>query len=73
MVEMMNYFLEFFYQAVQLLFSIVSIDGYSFGYMILGALIVSMIIAGTIGAVGIVTNNMRRSSMSRRYDSGGDE
>lgn len=68
MVDVMNWFLTFFAKCINLLFSIVSIDGYSFGYMVLAACIVGVIVAGTIGVVGIVSNSIRRYSEAERRD-----
>lgn len=69
MVDLMNWFLSFFAKCITLLFSMVSIDGYSFGYMILAACIVGVIVAGTIGVVGIVSGAIRRYSDAERRDS----
>lgn len=70
MVDMMNWFLEFFRKCITLLFSMVSIDGYSFGYMILGALVVGVVVLGTVGAVGILARSIQRYSDSSKRDKG---
>lgn len=60
MVEISNWFLQFVKDMVLAIVSIKSADGYSLGNMIVGAAIVGVIIAGTIGSVAIVTRRVNR-------------
>lgn len=60
MVEISNWFLQFVKDMVVAIVSIKSTDGYSLGNMIVGAAIVGVIIAGTIGSVAIVTRRINR-------------
>lgn len=74
MVGFMNWILTFFRDAIVTLFSFVSSDGYSLGYMILGAAIVGMVVSATIGSVALVSNMIRVNSYidSKRSRHGGD-
>lgn len=58
MLEISNWFLQFVKDMVVAIVSIKSLDGYSLGNMIVGATIVGVIIAGTIGSVAIVTRRI---------------
>lgn len=74
MVEFMNWFLSFFQGFVYFLLDMAAPDGYSFGYMLLGVAIVSVVITGTIGAVGIFARNAQsdsRRSSGRNHKKGG--
>lgn len=68
MVEMMNWYLSFIKQGIQLLFSLTSADGYSLGYMVLAIIIVATVISATIGAVALSSRMIRDNSydISRR-------
>lgn len=59
MREFLNWFLNFVKNMVLMIFSFVSPDGFSFGYMILGIAVVGAVIAGTVGMVAIVANSFR--------------
>lgn len=50
-------------EMVLMIFSFVSPDGFSFGYMLLGIAVVGAVISATVGAVAIVSN-----ALSRRRD-----
>lgn len=52
MVEFTNWFLNFVKDAVLTIFSFTSVDGYSLGYMVLGAVIVGVLVSVTIGSIG---------------------
>lgn len=60
MRDFMNWFLDFVKQAVLLVFSFVSADGFSFGYMMLGIAVVGAVVSATVGAVAIVSNALSR-------------
>lgn len=60
MVEISNWFLQFVKDMILAIVSIKSADGYSLGNMVVGATIVGVIIAGTIGSVAIVTRRINR-------------
>lgn len=60
MVDISNWFLMFLKDMVLAIVSIKSADGYSLGNMVVGAAIVGVIIAGTIGSVAIVTRRINR-------------
>lgn len=53
MVDFMNWCLTFMKSLVTLLFTAMSSDGRSLGYMLLGITIVGAVVAGTIAGVGI--------------------
>ena len=56
MVDFMNWVLSFFQSFVQHIFLLVSSDGYSFGYMLLGA----AVLGAVMSAVGIFARRLRR-------------
>ncbi len=58
MSAFVNWFLNYVKNMVFMLFSIVSPDGFSFGYMILGIGVVGAVISATVGMVAIVSNAM---------------
>ncbi len=58
MSAFVNWFLNYVKNMVLMLFSIVSPDGFSFGYMILGIGVVGAVISATVGMVAIVSNAM---------------
>lgn len=58
MTAFVNWFLNFVKDMVLLLFSFVSPDGFSFGYLILGIGVVGAVISATVGMVAIVSNAM---------------
>ena len=60
MVDFMNWVLSFFQSLVQHIFLLVSSDGCSFGYMLLGAAVLGAVIFGTVSAVGIFARRLRR-------------
>lgn len=60
MVDFMKWFLGFVKDMVRLLFTLVVPDGFSFGYMVLGAAIIGVVVSGTIGMVAIVSNALSR-------------
>lgn len=60
MHEFMNWFLDFLKQAVLLIFSFVSADSFSFGYMMLGIAVLGAVVSATVGAVAIVSNALSR-------------
>ena len=60
MIDFMNWVLSFFQSLVQHIFQLVSSDGYSFGYMLLGAAVLGAVIFGTVSAVGIFARRLRR-------------
>lgn len=60
MIDISNWFLQFVKDMVLAIVSIKSTDGYSLGNMVVGATIVGVIIAGTIGSVAIVTRRINR-------------
>lgn len=62
MVEIMNWYLSFIKQCVEFLFSVVSIDGYSLGYMVLAVIVVATVISATIGAVALSSRMIRDNS-----------
>lgn len=63
MSEFISWFLDFVKEMVLMIFSFVSPDGFSFGYMLLGIAVVGAVISATVGAVAIVSN-----ALSRRRD-----
>lgn len=73
MVQFMNWILLFFKNAILTLFSFVSSDGYSLGYMILGITVVGMVISATIGSVALVSNMIRINSYIDSRRRGGGE
>lgn len=80
MVEIANWFISFFSQVMDFVLNdLVSVDGYSMGYMALGITIMGVIIGGTIGAVGIFSRSMNQyatqsaRSASRRSSYGGSD
>lgn len=68
MVEMMNWFLSFFAGGFEALFSLTSSDGYSLGWMVLAIAIVGTVISATIGAVSLVSNQIKDNSYARSAD-----
>lgn len=56
MVQILNWYLTFFKDCIDAIFGMVSIDGYSLGYMILGATLVGVVIAASIGMVGLFSH-----------------
>lgn len=68
MVDMMNWFLSFFAEGFETLFSLTSSDGYSLGWMALSIAIIGTVITATIGAVGLVSNQIKDNSYARSAD-----
>lgn len=62
MVEMMNWYLSFFRDVIEFIFDVVSIDGYSLGYIVLAVIIVATVISATIGAVALGSKMIRDNS-----------
>lgn len=62
MVEFMNWFLLFFKDFVEMLFSLVSVDGYSLGNMLVAIAIIGVVISSTIGAVALVSRTIKDNS-----------
>lgn len=60
MVDFMKWFLSFVKNMVLMIFSFVTPDDFSFGYMILGIAVIGAVISGTIGMVAIVSNALSR-------------
>lgn len=69
MVEIFNWFLSFVAQVFGFIFNdLVSVDGYSMGYMALGITIMGVIVGGTIGAVGIFSSSMEKYATMSHND-----
>lgn len=60
MREFTQWFLSFVKDMVLMIFSFVSLDGFSFGYLVLGTAVVGAVISGTVGCVAIVSNYLSR-------------
>lgn len=60
MVAIANWFLSFTVSFVNTVLGFVSADGYSFGYMVIGIVIVGMVVSATVGAVAIASNSSFR-------------
>lgn len=58
--QFVTWFFVYLKKLVNLLFSLVSPDGFSFGYMILGIGVVGAVVSATVGMVAIVSNAMAR-------------
>lgn len=63
MTQFLSWWVSFCKNTILMLFSLLSPDNFSFGYMILGIAVVGVVISATIGAVAVVSN-----AMSRRRD-----
>lgn len=70
MVDVMNWYLTFFKQCIETIFGMVSVDGYSLGYMVLGVTVVAMVISATIGAVALSSRMIRDNSYIESRRSG---
>lgn len=62
MVEFMNYVLLLAKNIGLMLIGFVSVDGYSFGHMIIGVAIIGVVLCSTIGAVALVSRQIRDNS-----------
>lgn len=70
MVDVMNWYLTFFKSCFDFIFGMVSVDGYSLGYMVLGVTVVAMVISATIGAVALSSRMIRDNSYIESRRSG---
>lgn len=70
MKDFMNWMLIFFKDCITMLFSLVSVDGYSLGYMLLAVAIVGTVISATIGAVALASRMIRNNSYAASRHSG---
>lgn len=59
MIEFFNWFLGIFKNLVMLVINL-TLDGYSFGQMIIGVMILGAVITATISAVGVFATKAQR-------------
>lgn len=62
MVEFMNWVLLLAKNIIVMLIGFTSIDGYSFGHMIIGVAIIGTVLCSTIGAVALVSRQIKDNS-----------
>lgn len=75
MVEFMNWVLLLAKNMIVMLIGFTSVDGYSFGHMVLGIAIIGVVLCSTVGAVALVSNTIRDNSYAasrRGRKRGGD-
>ena len=65
MVDFANWVLLFIKDAVEMLFSLTSIDGFPLGWMFLAIAIMGTVISATIGAVSLVSQQIKDNSYAR--------
>ena len=65
MVDFANWVLLFIEDGVEMLFSLTSVDGFPYGWMILAVAIMGTVISATIGAVSLVSQQIKDNSYAR--------